>query len=603
MSQQLLQNNLALDDTHLQKNRMLAEQLSLVLHNLSPGYIGSWLAALLLVAALEKSPGLWLWLGFYSLVCINIIAFSASHRAIATHSLKRVVHQIKLRQGIAGLTWGLLPWLAFNPQVFTNSALILCVMAGIVGAAQPMLSSFKACYHWFLVGSVLPFATLLLLQADTAYMLLGACSLVYAGSMAYFSRNSEQTVLRAISLRFENADLILRLQQEFAIAQAALDDAQKANTAKSKFLAAASHDLRQPIHAQILFLEVLQRSGRLNKRQQQALSSAVTATLATRDMLNTLLDFSRIEADVLQPQVSAFNLQMVLNNIHNEMKPQANNKGLTYRTRDMSHKVLSDPAMLALILRNLITNAIRYTEKGGLLVGSRLRNINAQQCLLIEVWDSGIGIAPENQQKIFYEFHQLGNPERDHRKGLGLGLAIAEGFAKRLGHSLQLASRLGHGSVFSLMLPLATSDDIVLGEATPASKAPANLQANDTRLHNLRFLVIEDDKAAREAMVQILQSWGCHCAAVEYIEEALIEAQSHQPQFIVSDYRLREHRTGAEAVVALRAMLGEHVPALLITGDTAPERLREAQASGVPVLHKPVLPGLLQQTILELLDN
>lgn len=585
----------------LNKPRILIEQLRLVLDNLRPGLIGSWLGAVLATIALEKTLGLWLWLGFYTVLCVDIIVFTKRHREIAVHELQHVARMLMLRQGLAGLTWGLLPWLAFNPQSLAYSAMVSCILAGIVGAAQPMLSSFRPCYHWFLAGSVLPFALLLLLQNDLTFFILGVCSLIYAATMVYFSRNSENAALKAIELRFENADLVLRLQQEYAAAQAARDDAQTANMAKSKFLAAASHDLRQPIHAQSLFLEVLQRSGALNKRQQQALTSATAATHATRDMLNTLLDFSRIEAGVLQPQIRAFHLQAVLNKIKDEMLPQATSRGLIYRTRNTPHIVNSDPAMVELILRNLISNAIRYTETGGLLVGSRLRQMNVKQYLSVEVWDSGIGIADENQQEVFREFHQLGNPERDQRKGLGLGLAIAEGLASGLGHSLKLASTLGRGSVFSLSLPLAESGYMIADDEDLAAAQDVSLDKNDARLKNLRVLIIEDDKAVREAMVQILQSWGCDCAAVEYIEEALIEAQSHQPQFIVSDYRLREHRTGREAIMALRAAMDEHIPALLITGDTAPERLREAQASGVPVLHKPVLPELLQQTMLRLL--
>lgn len=587
-------------DASLNKARILIEQLHLVLDNLRPGLIGSWVGAVLATIALEKTLGLWMWLGFYSLLCVDIIIFSKRHREIAVHELQHVARMLMLRQGLTGLAWGLLPWLAFNPQSVANSALILGMLAGIVGAAQPMLSSFRPCYYWFLAGAVLPLALILLLQNDLTFFILGVCSLIYAATMVYFSRNSENAALKAIELRFENADLVLRLQQEYAAAQAARDDAQTANMAKSKFLAAASHDLRQPIHAQSLFLEVLQRSGALNKRQQQALTSATAATHATRDMLNTLLDFSRIEAGVLQPQIRNFSLQAMLDKIKDEMLPQATSKGLIYRSRNTPHIVSSDSAMVELILRNLISNAIRYTDAGGLLVGCRLRQMASQLCVSVEVWDSGCGIAADNQREVFREFHQLGNPERDQHKGLGLGLAIAEGLAIGLSHRLSLSSRLGRGSVFSLSLPLAESGDELTGDENLAAE-DKSFDKNDARLKNLRVLIIEDDKAVREAMVQLLQSWGCNCAAVEYIEEALIEAQSHQPQFIVSDYRLREHRTGREAIMALRAAMGEHIPALLITGDTAPERLREAQASGVPVLHKPVLPELLQQTMLKLL--
>lgn len=185
--------------------------------------------------------------------------------------------------------------------------------------------------------------------------------------------------------------------------------------------------------------------------------------------------------------------------------------------------------------------------------------------------DTGIGIAPEHQHEVFREFHQLGNPERDRRKGLGLGLAISEGLARALGHDLSLASTPGRGSVFRLTVPLATA------------AAPGNEQApmteSKTRLLEVRVLVIDDDEAVRASMLHLLGDWGRQCDAVESIEEALTLARAHRPDLIISDYRLREQRTGVEAIAALRELLGSTLPGLLVSGDTAPERLREAHAA------------------------
>jgi CheY-like chemotaxis protein len=277
-------------------------------------------------------------------------------------------------------------------------------------------------------------------------------------------------------------------------------------------------------------------------------------------------------------------LQPLLNRIENELAPQADTKGLVYRSRETHAAVESDPALVELILRNLVSNAIRYTEHGGVLVTCRARG----KKLLLEVWDTGIGIAPSQQQEIFREFHQLGNPERDRNKGLGLGLAIAQGLARALRHELSLASAPGRGSVFRLSLPIAhaavVSDDL----ETAYSHA---------REFDMRVLVIDDDEAVRAGMAQLLRGWVCACVAVESIAEAQAAARTYRPDIVISDYRLREQRTGAEAIAALRAEFGADLPALLITGDTAPERLREARASGVPLLHKPVSPSLLYRRL------
>jgi CheY-like chemotaxis protein len=209
---------------------------------------------------------------------------------------------------------------------------------------------------------------------------------------------------------------------------------------------------------------------------------------------------------------------------------------------------------------------------------------------VLEIWDTGIGIAAEHQKEVFHEFHQLGNPERDRSKGLGLGLAIANGLARALGHELTLASKPQHGSVFRLTMPIDT--------AIPVEQIA--MSQTKTRLLNARLLVIDDDKIVRDGMLYLLRDWGCECDAAESIEEALALVQLNVPDVVISDYRLREQRTGVEAIAALRAVLGEALPALLITGDTAPKRLREAKASGLPLLHKPVTPGKLYRKLVEL---
>jgi signal transduction histidine kinase/CheY-like chemotaxis protein len=379
------------------------------------------------------------------------------------------------------------------------------------------------------------------------------------------------------------------LHEQMRKVQAAQREALLANTAKSKFLAAASHDLRQPIHAQGLFLDVLSRTT-LDVQQHEMLAKARVASDASCEMLDTLLDFSRIEAGVVKPFVQPFPLQPLLNKIEREFESQADARGLAYRSRETGLVLQSDPSLVELILRNLVSNAIRYTERGGLLVACRARGDHA----VIEVWDTGIGIAPSHQQEIFREFHQLGNPERDRRKGLGLGLAIVEGLANTLGHRLSVSSMLGRGSVFRLAVPVA-------GAAARIDQ-PEQVQRIAPRL-NVRVLVIDDDEAVRAGMFLLLRDWNCACEVAETIEEALALARVQPPDLVISDYRLRDQRSGMEAIVALRALLGKALPALLITGDTAPTRLREAYDSEIPLLHKPVSPGELYQKLVEVQED
>ncbi|NNM82763.1 MAG: hybrid sensor histidine kinase/response regulator [Burkholderiales bacterium] len=387
-------------------------------------------------------------------------------------------------------------------------------------------------------------------------------------------------------LRQDRSELQKQVDRATLNIRESMQKAEQANLEKSKFLAAASHDLRQPIHALGLFLGALSRTG-LTETQKKLLENSCAASEATMKMLDTLLDFSRIEAGVVEPQWKTFRLQAILNKIENDLAPQADAKGIVYRTRETQLAVRSDPALVELILRNLVSNAIRYTEQGGLLVGCRKHGNQ----VVLEVWDTGIGIAKDQQEEVFREFHQLGNPERDRRKGLGLGLAIALGLARVLGHDLSLSSASGRGSVFRIALPKA------ILEMTPASP-------ESPRIHVLsaRVLVIDDDVTVLEGMRQLLCGWGCECDIAETIEDAIRLAGLNAPDMVISDYRLRGLRSGIQAIESLRHLLGEGLPALLITGDTAPERLREAQTSGLPLLHKPVMPAGLYYSIAKAIE-
>ncbi len=374
------------------------------------------------------------------------------------------------------------------------------------------------------------------------------------------------------------------MRGEMQKAEMARYEADLANTAKSRFMAAVSHDLRQPIHALGLFLGVLQTTT-LSARQREIVTNVRAAADASSEMLHVLMDFSRIEAGAISPSIRSFPLQALLSKIEHEFLPQAQAQHLSFRVRPTDVLVSSDPSMLEMILRNLVSNAIRYTTEGGILLACRRQGGMA----VLEVRDSGIGIDPSQHQEIFREFHQLGNPERDRRKGLGLGLAIVKGLAEALVLPLSLVSTPGRGSVFRLTLPMASA---VAGVAGAIESKPVEQRTG------ARILLIEDDEIVRASTCQQLQDWGFVCKVAESIADALAISRHFRPELVISDYRLRNYCTGAEVITALSQQAGQQLPALLITGDTAPERIREALSFGIPLLHKPVTPEQLHQQIL-----
>ncbi len=569
--------------------RMRVELLRLQLGNIGASVIPTLLVALLLLWVLSNEENALAMRAWCTVIVVLklLIAWDARRllaRDIEPEQVPALLRRKMVINAIDGAAWGALAWAALDTASVAGSVLVVAVLAGVAGSSMSSLAPVLPVFVVFGGTELAVLAAKLWQMEDPAYRALAPAALLYIAALVGQARNGARAARRAIALRFENLELIERLRVETEHAQAAHRAAENANLAKSKFLAAASHDLRQPIHAQGLFLEVLARSP-LTTEQREVLANARATWQASAEMLDTLLDFSRIEAGVAEPQLQSFALQPLLNRIENELAPQADAKGIVYRSRETRAVVHADPALVGLILRNLVSNAIRYTEAGGVLVGCRLRG----EQVVLEVWDTGIGIEPAQHEAIFREFHQLGNAERDRRKGLGLGLAIAQGLARVLGQEVRLASRPGHGSVFRFALPLARQSVVVTDGLELTAIAPRQL--------DVHVLVIDDDESVRAGMRQLLGAWGCTCEVADSIEEAQAIARAHRPGLVISDYRLREQRTGAEAIAALRAEFGNDLPALLITGDTAPQRLREARASGVPLLHKPVLPDALYRAV------
>lgn len=360
-----------------------------------------------------------------------------------------------------------------------------------------------------------------------------------------------------------------------------------ANTYKTRFLAAASHDLRQPLHALNLFVAQLQVEP--NPVERDRLVARVEAAVnAINELFNALLDMSKLEAGVLEPEVAEFPVTRLLDRVETTFSGSAREKGIRLRAVPSTAWVRSDFVLLERILFNFVSNAVRHTERGGVVIGCRRRG----DFLRMEVWDSGPGIPVEQQKNVFSEFYQLADADRERGAGLGLGLAIVERLGRLLRHPVDLSSWPGRGSRFAVSVPLVSED------AKPASAHPATAMPLDPA-HGKVILVIDDDALVLDSMRGLLQSWGCTVVTVGSGEEALarLACVGHSPDLIVADYRLADGKSGIEAIQLLRRALAISTPAFLISGDTIPERLHEAKASGFLLLHKPV-PAMTLRTVL-----
>ncbi|AWJ87507.1 hybrid sensor histidine kinase/response regulator (plasmid) [Azospirillum sp. TSH58] len=365
-------------------------------------------------------------------------------------------------------------------------------------------------------------------------------------------------------------------------------EADRANVAKSKFLAAASHDLRQPVQAMMLFQSAL--AERLDGHPAAPLLDSMGLAMdGLRMLLDSLLDVSKLDAGLIVPQLQDLAIGPIIEQLGAEYHPQAKAKGLRLRVVPCTLTVRSDPALLMRILRNLVENALRYTERGGLLIGCRRRGDR----LRIEVMDSGIGIPSNQHEEIFEEFYQVGNQERDRSKGLGLGLAVVRRLARLLGHTVHLRSRTGAGSAFCVDVPLITRN------ATRSEPVEARLVTGDGRG---MILVIDDEPLIRHGLQAMLEGWGYRVLTAGSIEDAVRHVESGEwPSAILADYRLRDGKTGLDAIRAVCERLRTPVPATIITGDTAPERLAEARAGGHTLLHKPIAAHELRNAVVEMM--
>ncbi len=356
-----------------------------------------------------------------------------------------------------------------------------------------------------------------------------------------------------------------------------------ANQAKTRFLRAASHDLRQPIHALGLFVDQLSARAQDQETRRIATLAGVAVT-NLQDLLDAVLDISRLDAGVIAPVTANFAIDSLLQRLDAAFAPSAKEKGLRFRVVPSRLFVYSDPVLLERILLNLAANAVHYSERGGIVIGCRRGGDRVR----ILVCDTGIGIPAEQQQSIFEEFYQVAAQGRDHAQGLGLGLAIAARLARLLGCRIEVASRPGRGSTFAVEVPRGVQPPT----QAPAAPAP---DATDS-LSGALVLVVDDDAPIRDAMHTLLTQWGCTAATAANGEEAIavLRRLERVPDAILADYRLNGEETGAQVIRRLHAVARTEIPAALITGDAAPESLHEAQASGYPVLAKPVAPAKLR---------
>jgi signal transduction histidine kinase/CheY-like chemotaxis protein len=484
----------------------------------------------------------------------------------------------------AGICAGLAFWLFAAPEVdaFTIflSLVMLLVISGSAFSSACLLSGYFALTLPILLPMIVHFAS----SRSAEGLGMAAASVLALVFNSLLAREQSRLIGRTIDLQDQNEVLVRELKGQTDSALRAQKLAEEANQAKSRFFAAASHDLRQPLHAMGLLTDALHHEV-MTSSARQRLTEIDRCVQALDGLFSALLEMSRLDAGIMLNQPRAFALDDLFQHLWSLHRPIAENKGLRLVARKAQVAVQADPLVLERILSNFLSNALRYTSDGGVLLTARPRNGSCS----IEVWDTGEGIHADDQQRVFQEFYQVGNSNRDRRHGLGLGLATVKKLAALAGWPLELQSRPGRGSVFKVSVPKV---------ALPVSKPP--LPPSDKArgggwLSRIPLLCIEDDELVAGALRTLLLSWEAEPLIVRDAESAYRSVKAGaRPALILSDLRLPGDDDGLQVIQTLRRMLGQESPALLLTGDVTSPRCAEARSLGISVLHKPVRPLVLR---------
>ncbi len=495
-----------------------------------------------------------------------------------------------------GAMWGVALWLFWGLGTpYHAVSLILIVVSYCLGSVQ-LLSTQSGVFLAFITVVLAPAIVRIATdQAHPWHLQLALILSLLFGITVLMGRTYASALNLAIELKARTEELASQLRQQMVAAEEARRAAEAATRAKTQFFAAASHDLRQPLHAMGLFAEALR--ARNHDAQAASLVNSINESVdALEGLFGELLDITRLDSGHVDINPQPVRLRDLQARLRLQFEPVAFEKGLVLGFRGEQHTALADPVLLERVLRNLVSNAIRYTEDGGVLVTARPRGGH----LMLQVWDTGIGLSEESLPRIWDEFFQAeGQPPlaAHQRKGLGLGLAIVKRLAALMNAPLAVRSRRGHGSVFSITVPQGRAPRTVSGGGTVAvGRAGASLT-----LQGRLVLVVEDDAAVRDGLVVLLQAWSARVLAfdaLQPLQDWLADVAAECPDLLLVDYRLPQGRTGVDVLSAVRARWpGVHLPAIVVTGSTLGGHENEAEAHDYHLLIKPVLPNKLRAMI------
>jgi signal transduction histidine kinase/CheY-like chemotaxis protein len=561
------------------------------------GHLVGAVLIVLIHAGSVPRPLLFGWAGIFAVVWLVRLWLALRFARREPTTTQRLLGRLRTWQAgvlVAGALWGAAAWLFFpygtGPQ---QIALVLVVYTFSV-ASVPILAPQFPLFVVFVTLVFAPAIAAVYVQHVEDSWQLATLMTVAMAMIIILGRNYRASFDSVIALKLRTEMLAEQLRDEKGVAEAARQEAEIANRAKTQFFTAASHDLRQPLHAMGLFAEALRQRTR-EPEVAQLVNSINESVDALEGLFSQLLDITRIDSGGVEVNPESFAVGDIFRKLRLHYEPTAFEKGLRLAFRGARHAALADPLLVERILRNLVSNAIRYTADGSVLVSAR----RVGEKVRLQVWDTGPGISDEERVRVFEEFYQVpGTPTAalgEHKKGLGLGLAIVKRLAELMQAPISLRSRLGHGSVFTLDLPVGKAPRP--GQREQPGKGPTGITL-DGRL----IVIVEDEPAVREGLEVLLRGWGAEIASFESVAATRAWAEASDPKavrpsLVIADYRLEQGATGIAAIDALRRRFGHALPAIVVTGSSMTGHDREALEHDFHLLIKPVLPNKLRAMI------
>jgi signal transduction histidine kinase/CheY-like chemotaxis protein len=494
---------------------------------------------------------------------------------------------------VNGVIWGAAGFLLYPPDNTIYQVVLAFVIGGMSASATASLAARQAAIVLAVCPAMLIASVRFLFDGTEGHIEMGVILLLYLAVLMNIGRAMHRQIIDSLSLRFENQALVESLENSVSELEVARGIAEQSNRAKTRFLASASHDLRQPVHAMTLFVSALMRRLVEDQNSQDLIAKINRSLDSVRGLLDSLLDISKLDAGIVHVREERIELRVLLDQVVNEFAGLAEEKSLYLRAAGPTAFVESDIVLLGQIVRNLTANAIRYTKSGGVLIAVRKSGDTAR----VEIWDTGVGIRTEDQEEIFQEFFQLRNVSTDQQGGLGLGLSIVKRTCDLLNCKMELMSELGKGSRFVVTLPLAADQE---QHASQLDMHAPDMSVGQEASH---VLLIEDDPLSADALKGLLESWGYKCALTDGLAGLAdaIGSLGNRVDLIISDYRLADGETGDYVAREVRSKVGENTPVLIVTGDTGPDRLLDLRETGFDLLHKPVQPAELRAIVRHLL--